>query len=40
MTKLRSGRELTAKGWAADIGYAARLNVSTTVPVLSDGAFR
>lgn len=35
-----SGRELSEKGWQADIGYAAQLNVSTTVPVLTDGAFR
>jgi 2-phosphosulfolactate phosphatase len=35
-----SGRELAAKGQGADIEYAARLNVSTMVPVLSDGAFR
>lgn len=35
-----SGCELTEKGWAADVGYAARLNVSATVPVLTDGAFR
>lgn len=35
-----SGRELREKGWAADVGYAARLNASSTVPVLTDGAFR
>jgi len=35
-----SGRELTEKGRRADIGHAARLNVSTTVPVLQNGAFR
>jgi len=35
-----SGRELSEKGWQGDIGYAARLNVSTTVPVLTNGAFR
>lgn len=35
-----SGRELSEKGWHADIGYAAQLNASTTVPVLIDGAFR
>jgi 2-phosphosulfolactate phosphatase len=35
-----SGRELTEKGLAPDIGYAAQLNVSAVVPVLSDRAFR
>jgi len=35
-----SGRELAAKGQGADVEYAARLDVSTMVPVLSDGAFR
>jgi 2-phosphosulfolactate phosphatase len=35
-----SGRELSEKGWEADIGYAAQLNVSTTVPVLANGAFQ
>jgi 2-phosphosulfolactate phosphatase len=35
-----SGRELSEKGRQADIGYAAQLNVSTTVPVLTNGAFR
>jgi len=40
LTECASGRELTGKGRAADVGYAAQLNVSTTVPVLTDGAFR
>jgi 2-phosphosulfolactate phosphatase len=40
LSECASGRELTEKGWAADIRYAARLNASPTVPVLSDGAFR
>jgi 2-phosphosulfolactate phosphatase len=35
-----SGRELIAKGRQADIEYAAQLNVSAVVPVLTDGAFR
>ncbi|HSZ38832.1 MAG TPA: 2-phosphosulfolactate phosphatase [Trebonia sp.] len=35
-----SGRELTEKGRGADVRYAARLNSGSTVPVLSDGAFR
>jgi 2-phosphosulfolactate phosphatase len=34
-----SGRELSDKGWEADIRYAAQLDVSTTIPVLVDGAF-
>jgi len=40
LSQCASGRELTEKGRQADIGYAAQLNVSTTVPVLTDGAFR
>jgi 2-phosphosulfolactate phosphatase len=40
LSECASGRELSEKGWAADVGYAARLNASTTVPVLTDGAFR
>jgi 2-phosphosulfolactate phosphatase len=35
-----SGRELSEKGRQGDVGYAAQLNVSTTVPVLTHGAFR
>jgi 2-phosphosulfolactate phosphatase len=35
-----SGRELSERGRQADVGYAAQLNTSTTVPVLTDGAFR
>jgi len=34
-----SGRELGEKGWAEDVDYAAQLNVSTTVPILENGAF-
>jgi 2-phosphosulfolactate phosphatase len=33
------GRELTAKGFAADVDVAADLDASTVVPVLTDGAF-
>jgi 2-phosphosulfolactate phosphatase len=40
LSECASGRELGEKGWAVDVGYAARLNVSTTVPVLTSGAFR
>jgi 2-phosphosulfolactate phosphatase len=40
LSECASGRELREKGWAADVSHAARLNVSTTVPVLADGAFR
>jgi 2-phosphosulfolactate phosphatase len=34
-----SGRELTETGWRADVDYAAALDASTVVPVLSGGAF-
>lgn len=40
LSQCASGRELSEKGWQSDIGYAAQLNASTTVPVLKDGAFR
>jgi 2-phosphosulfolactate phosphatase len=40
LSQCASGRELREKGWQADIGYAAQLNVSSIVPVLSSGAFR
>jgi len=40
LSRCASGRELSEKGWPADIDYAARLDVSTTVPVLANGAFR
>jgi len=40
LSQCASGRELSEKGWHADIGYAAQLNVSSTVPVLINGAFR
>jgi 2-phosphosulfolactate phosphatase len=33
------GRELTAKGFAADVDVAADLDASSVVPVLVDGAF-
>jgi 2-phosphosulfolactate phosphatase len=34
-----SGLELAVKGREADVGYAAQLDVSTVVPVLTGGAF-
>jgi 2-phosphosulfolactate phosphatase len=34
-----SGRELIEKGFKHDITWAAKLNVSRTVPILRDGAF-
>jgi len=40
LSECASGRELSEKGWAADVGYAARLNAGTAVPVLTEGAFR
>jgi 2-phosphosulfolactate phosphatase len=40
LSQCASGRELTWKGREADVSYAAELNVSVTVPVLSGGAFR
>jgi 2-phosphosulfolactate phosphatase len=40
LSQCASGRELTEKGRQADIGYAAQLNVSTIVPVLTNGVFR
>jgi len=40
LSQCASGRELSERGWQADIGYAAQLNASVTVPVLTDGAFR
>jgi 2-phosphosulfolactate phosphatase len=40
LAQCASGRELAAKGRQADIEYAAQLNVSTTVPVLINRAFR
>jgi 2-phosphosulfolactate phosphatase len=39
LSQCASGRELSEKGWQADIEYAAQLNVGTTVPVLTNGAF-
>jgi 2-phosphosulfolactate phosphatase len=35
-----SGRELTARGFAADVSLAAEHDAQDTVPVLTDGAFR
>ena len=35
-----SGRELVEQGWADDVSVAAEMNVSTTAPVLRDGAYR
>lgn len=35
-----SGRELVEKGFAQDVNMAAEYDVSDTVPVMSDGAFR
>jgi 2-phosphosulfolactate phosphatase len=35
-----SGQELAGRGFAADLGFAAALDVSRTVPRLRDGAFR
>jgi 2-phosphosulfolactate phosphatase len=40
LSQCASGRELSEKGRQADVRYAALLNVSTTVPVLTNGAFR
>ena len=37
---LQSGVELTERGFGADVEYAAQLNCSTTVPLLSDSAYR
>jgi 2-phosphosulfolactate phosphatase len=34
-----SGRELVARGFPQDVRIAAECDVSTTTPVLSDGAF-
>lgn len=35
-----SGRELAEKGWGDDVDYAAAVDASTVVPVLTGGAFR
>lgn len=35
-----SGREQQQHGWTDDLRFASQLNVSQTVPVLIDGAFR
>ncbi|HYK30527.1 MAG TPA: 2-phosphosulfolactate phosphatase [Streptosporangiaceae bacterium] len=40
LSQCASGRELRERGRQADIGYAAELNASATVPVLTQGAFR
>jgi len=34
-----SGRELVEQGWTDDVSIAAEVNVSTTAPVLRDGAY-
>lgn len=34
-----SGREMVERDWAEDLAYASEVDVSTTVPVLQDGAF-
>jgi 2-phosphosulfolactate phosphatase len=39
LTDTVSGRELQAKGLAADLGWAAAFDVSAAVPVLRDGAY-
>ncbi len=36
----QSGQELIERGYPQDVEFAAQLNVSDTVPVLVDGAFR
>jgi 2-phosphosulfolactate phosphatase len=40
ISRCASGLELAGKGWRADVTYASRLNASSTVPVLRNGAFR
>lgn len=35
-----SGRELVDRGFSGDVDIALELNISTTVPVLKDGAYR
>jgi 2-phosphosulfolactate phosphatase len=35
-----SGRELTERGFEADVVFAAQLDANTVVPTLVDGAFR
>ena len=40
LPRCASGRELIEKGWPGDVEYASQLNVSTVVPVLTNGAFR
>ncbi|MEU8890131.1 2-phosphosulfolactate phosphatase [Streptomyces sp. NPDC048442] len=39
VTDCSSGRELTEGGFAEDVALARELDVSTTVPTLTDGAF-
>jgi 2-phosphosulfolactate phosphatase len=39
LAQCSSGRELIAKGFKHDVTWAAKLNVSRTVPILRDGAF-
>jgi 2-phosphosulfolactate phosphatase len=40
LSQCGSGRELIEKGWQADVEFAAQLNASATVPLLTNGAFR
>ncbi len=40
LSECGSGRELTGKGRLADVEYAAQLDVSSSVPVLTNRAFR
>jgi 2-phosphosulfolactate phosphatase len=40
LTECVSGRDLANGGFEADVALAAELDVSGTVPVLVDGAFR
>jgi len=35
-----SGRELSDKGWRQDVLYAAKVDISTEVPILDNQAFR
>ena len=35
----QSGQELIERGWAEDVRLATEGNVTTTIPVLRDGAY-
>ena len=39
LRSIASGAELVSRGFAADVEFAAELNVSRSVPVLVDGCF-